>query len=549
MEKQEKFGKIVYAGIVNKFYAGYQHGYLVLKEVADEIIPFDYRLVNLKYGRKEMNKRFIDLIEKEKPDFVLIYSIVDEFDVETYLKIREVSPDTRSIMFYGDDDCMYESFTRFYKLLFDNIIVFQKDFMYKYNEEKNIQVDFMFATNFDCYYPVKTKKIYDVSFFGIPEYDREEYIRYLMKNKIKVDIFGRNWHDKPEFLPYYHGNLPFEEFIKAMSQSKITLNFSKNRFGKIHFKGRIFEAASCNAFQLVEYTPTYAEFFKEGSEVIMFKTKEELLKQVKYYLKNEKERKIIANNAYNKLKKNKYGFKYDLIKYLKKYYKNPPIHPPLPKVSQKIYEITKKHINFSKNQFTEILKDYDLVCFNKNILKKIKHKEYFQIYAHEKSNKDLTCCSFYLAKKNIGIYLFCNSNEVFQTNKDHFTKMLDINTISAKKEYFLNNINVFKDLFKSNNKKHSFITKENTNFIQIPLVYLPKLNYIKYKDMKPYLLPKFLYNLYSLRHKKKLMTDPYIYNLLLEITKGNYFLLWLLVDALKKPYYREKEKELSGQVH
>lgn len=544
MEKKEKFGKIIYVGIINKFYPGYQHGFLVLKELADEIIPFDYRTIYLQYGREEMNKMFLSLVEKEKPDYVLVYSIVDDIDIQTYLDIRKVSPGTKSIMFYGDDDCMYESFTRFYKLFFDYIIVFQKDYMHLYKEEKNIRVEYQFATNFDCYYPIESEKKYDVSFFGIPEYDREEYIRYLIGNGIKVNIFGRNWENRLEFKPYYGGMLPFEEFIKKMNETKITLNFSKNRLGNLHFKGRVFETAMCRSFMLVEYSPTYAEYLKPGKEIVMFKDKEELLRLVKYYLEHENEREEIAKRAYKRLNK-KIGFYYDLKKFLKKSYNKKIVHFPLPDINKKIIELSKSDVELSAEELSIKLKGYDYVCFNKDILKKNNYKEYMQMYAHEKSGKDLTCCSCYLYKKSIGIYFYYNPHEVFITNKDYLVKMIDISMISAKKEYFLKNLQIFRDLF--NNKKIDFMKEYNTNFIQLPLVYIKKLDYVKYKDMKAYFNPKFLYKLYSLRYQNKLFTDPYIYKLFFEIVKGNFFLAYLLIKAFKDPYYKQKEIELQSQ--
>jgi hypothetical protein len=546
MEKKSnyrKFGKIIYVGIVNKFYPGYQHGYLVLKEVADTIIPYDYRTINLQYGREEVNKRFLELVEKEKPDYILYYSIVDEFELDTFLKVRDISPETISILFYGDDDCMYESYSRFYKLFFDYIIVFQKAFKHLYDEEKNTRAEFLFGTNLDYYYPIKTEKKIDVSFFGIPECNRVEYLRYLIDNGINLRIFGRNWENMPEYKDYYGGMLPLEEFIKKINETKITINFSRNRFGKLHFKGRIFETAMCRSFSLVEYCPIYEDFLKPGKELIMFKTKEELLEKVRYYLANEKEREEIATRAYNRLKKNKMGFYYDLQKFLKKSYKKKIKHFPLPKIQKKMIELSKEDVDMSYDELKEKLKDYDYVCFNNKIIKKNPYKEYLQMYAHEKSKKEISCCSCYLYKENIGIYLYFNPNEVFSTNKQDFVKMLDISTISAQKDYFLNNLGIFRDMF--NNKKIEFMTEDNTNFIQIPLVYIPKLNYVKYKNMKSHFQPKFLYRLYALRSQNRLYKDPYIYRLFFEILSGNYYLLWLIINAIKDPYYKQKEHELE----
>jgi hypothetical protein len=445
-------------------------------------------------------------------------------------------------LFYGDDDCMYESYSRFYKLFFDYVIVFQKAFLHLYDEEKTTRAEFLFGTNLDYYHPIKTQKKVDVAFFGIPECNRQEYLKYLIDNGINLKIFGRNWDILPEFKKYYEGMLPLEEFVKKINETKITINFSRNRYGNLHFKGRIFETAKCRSFMLVEYCPIYEDFLTPGKELIMFKSKEELLKLTRYYLEHEEEREQIAKRAYDKLKKKKYGFYYDLQKFLSKSYKKEIIHHPLPKINKKIIELNKSDVNLPLDKLKEKIKDYNYVCFNNKILKKNKYKEYLQMYAHEKSNKDLTCCSCYLYKKNLGIYFHFNPHEVISNNKEHLKEMIDISLLSAKKEYFLNNIVLFKRIFKK--KKLDLINHSNTNFIQIPLVYIPKLKYVKYNEMKTYFQPKFLYNLYLLKNKRRLLKDPYIYNLMFEALTGNYYILWLIMDAINDPYYKQKEREL-----
>jgi spore maturation protein CgeB len=49
------------------------------------------------------------------------------------------------------------------------------------------------------------------------------------------------------------------------------------------------------------YTDDIASMFEEDKEVVFFKSKEELLSKVKYYLKNDKEREKICQNAYERV--------------------------------------------------------------------------------------------------------------------------------------------------------------------------------------------------------------------------------------------------------
>lgn len=545
MKNIDKFGKILYVGMANKYYCSYQHYYLVLKKLAREFICFDYRLVNLQYGKEEMNRRLLEVIEKEKPDFIYFAYIVDDFYIDTLLKIREISPKSITLTFFGDDDCYYEPYSRYYKLLIDYILVMQKNYMHLYKKEGRDNAFFTLMFNPDSFYPLKTEKKYDISFAGIPESDRYEYLKYLIDNGINVKIFGRGWDVYPELKKYYGGILTHEELVKAINETKITICFSKNMFGVPHLKGRVFETASCKSFMLVEYLREFTEIFKEGKEIVMFKNKEDLLKKIKYYLEHPKEREEIADRIYKKVKK-EIGFYHDLKKFFTKHYKKNHVHIPLPITNKKILEISKKEINLPFEKLKEKIKDYDYVCFNDNILKKDLHKEYFQIYSLEKSGKEISCCNCYIGNKKIGNSLYYSGYFAFHKNKSDFYKMLSINQLATTKEFLLNNLETFKKAF--NKEEINILTEENTVFIEIPLLEINRIKHVSYKNMKSYFVPKFLYKLYSLKHQNQLYKDPYIYNLFFDIIKGNYFLLWLLLDSMKNPYYKQKQNELKGQI-
>lgn len=97
---------------------------------------------------------------------------------------------------------------------------------------------------------------------------------------------------------------PPVEYGKAASLvyagSKINLNIS--------LKGieggtpqRIMDIMGAGGFVLTSYGPETAELFVEDQEIVMFRTPEELVEKVDYYLKHEKERKKIARRGYEKV--------------------------------------------------------------------------------------------------------------------------------------------------------------------------------------------------------------------------------------------------------
>jgi spore maturation protein CgeB len=76
-------------------------------------------------------------------------------------------------------------------------------------------------------------------------------------------------------------------------------------FSKINqdtYTRRCFEIPATKTLMICEYSKDMAEnLFAEGEEAVYFRSSDELIQQVRYYLANEGERVRIANNACEKL--------------------------------------------------------------------------------------------------------------------------------------------------------------------------------------------------------------------------------------------------------
>ena len=206
--------KIIYAGNANKYYWHYQNWVPVLKRLSDEFICFDYRVQHLLHGKELMNKNFLKLIKKEKPDFIFFILFRDEFDIETLLKIKEISPKTKIINFFGDDDIQFESFSRYYALVFDYCLIGQKQFAKDYNHEGVSNVLFTTGTDNKKIESSNLAKKYDVTFIGAPKDNRAELIHHLLKNNINISLFGRGWENHQEFKKIYKGAIDNKELLK-----------------------------------------------------------------------------------------------------------------------------------------------------------------------------------------------------------------------------------------------------------------------------------------------------------------------------------------------
>ena len=106
--------------------------------------------------------------------------------------------------------------------------------------------------------------------------------------------------------------------INIFRNSKINLNFTKtiDNSGNNQLKGRIFEICMSGGFLLTEYYDEIEEYFKIGEEIDIFRSKEELIKKVNFYLSNDKKRETLRLAAHEKVKK-LYNFETEWFNYFK----------------------------------------------------------------------------------------------------------------------------------------------------------------------------------------------------------------------------------------
>ena len=523
----------------------YDNWYRPMKKVFGKVVTFPAKKIYFNLGKEEMNKRFLSLVEKEKPDYVFFLLIYDEFDPLTFLKVKEISPNTKIFNLLSDDSWRYDDYGRYWALLSDYIVTTGHKTIKLHEKEGIKNIFFASVVNLEHFKPLNLEKKYDVVFIGTSGKERVEYLKYLLKNRIKVDIFGKNWPKYDEFKNIYHGPLDSEDLVKRINQSKINLSVSIGGDSKPQIKGRPFEVSACKSFVLEIYFPDYLDFFEKDKEIVMFKDKEELLKKVKYYLKHEKEREKIAQSAYNKVGK-EYSVnpmlnqflgkviddeKKDLLKNLSK-----PFN--FKKLKEKIIYLSEKDLNQSISELKQKLKNFNYICFktdtNSNITCKIHPlRDYIQSYSLKKSGKQISCCDYYIHSGKIGNYLLFKANLAFnKLPKKEFDKLINISQIMARKDLFFQHFEDFKRFFKEG--KFNLINEKNTVFISIPLVEVNKVKNIKtidYKYLKDAFQMLFLNKLYSLNYQKKLFSS-YPAWLLLEALKGKRFILAALKEAI-----------------
>ncbi len=178
---------------------------------------------------------------------------------------------------------------------------------------------------------VETKYSSDICIVGFPYPDRVKYIQQLLQNtKYKILAVGK-WRQKL-YRSIQNRNLRIHEgwvepaiVANYYNGTKIVLNThrpfnlkqNQNRLGIVgkSINNKTFDAASCGAFQLIEFKEDLPNHFIEEDEMVSFHNYQELVEKIDFYMNNEVERVRIANNARERVLKD-HTFEHRLRKML-----------------------------------------------------------------------------------------------------------------------------------------------------------------------------------------------------------------------------------------
>jgi spore maturation protein CgeB len=144
-------------------------------------------------------------------------------------------------------------------------------------------------------------RIYDVVHVGGygPIHDERNQLLELVATGIRVNFWGygiNNLSPKSRILENYNGESWGIERYKIFAQSKIAITkhiaIVAGEYCNIM---TLYEATGCGALLVTDYKKNLREIFVPDKEVVTYRSPDEAITKIKYYLEHEKERQEIAD--------------------------------------------------------------------------------------------------------------------------------------------------------------------------------------------------------------------------------------------------------------
>lgn len=272
-------------------------------QLGHTIVDYDFRAAQKTGGPDKVMEELKALVEEERPDLFFHMHCTDELPEAMTEHLRRKT-DVTSVVFFSDDDWRLQESLKLAGR-YDVVITTRQEAVADYHRHGvHHVVCAPYACNPQLYYPIPDlPKRYDVSFVGQAYRGRLEIIQWLKAQGVNIRLWGGGWEALPDLRDCAGGWLPHRAMLDVFSASRIMLGLSwvSGDGTTLQIKGRTFEYAACRAFQLTTYDARLTQYFKENEEIIFYRDREDLLKQIQFYLAHESERERIAQACYERV--------------------------------------------------------------------------------------------------------------------------------------------------------------------------------------------------------------------------------------------------------
>lgn len=288
----------------------YVNFYETLLTLGIEVHIFDYMEYFHQLGKDLMNALLLNEVKEKNPDLVIFSLYTDQLDFTTIDSIRKYS---KTFCFFHDDTWRVD-FSRYWASHFDMFSSPDYKGIERYKEfGLNNCMYFPFGANINIYKSLGLEKCYDVSFVGAWSPYRNWIIKKLKRAGINVYTAGYRWPA---------GEISVGKMVDVFNKSAINLNVSNSaswdlrylisspralanriRTGKTveQLKARTFEINACGGFQLSYYIDGIANCFDINKEIVVYADPDDLIDQIRFYIKRPKIRDSIAKAGHQRV--------------------------------------------------------------------------------------------------------------------------------------------------------------------------------------------------------------------------------------------------------
>ncbi len=305
-------GRLFYS-FSNKLNNGFLKNNYIVQTISDRtFLKYNKSIFNLHGNFKNFNKKILDTIKNFAPNLVIfghVYNIdskIFEYCKNNNIKTANWFIDSISNEFLNGkkkqnflnlvnnvDKCFLTSSPE----LFKNNKIYKKlrfipnpidssiDHLRNY-ETKDLEYDLFFAISHGQNRVILKKGKTD---------ERENDFNHLINklNKYKIASFGLK-----NVEPIWGSN-----YFYHLSKSKIALNISRGKYQNLYSSDRISSLIGNGLLVFLEKKTNLQKMFKDKKEVVFFKNRNELIKKIIFYLKNDSHRINIAKKGCQKYHK------------------------------------------------------------------------------------------------------------------------------------------------------------------------------------------------------------------------------------------------------
>ncbi|HEX7242276.1 MAG TPA: glycosyltransferase [Longimicrobiaceae bacterium] len=263
------------------------------------------------------NRRVRDELADERADLVLVVK-GEELSAETVRWLRERTG-APVVNFYPDDPFGEARSNRMAYgtetlAAYDACFTFARHLFPAYRHAGVERVHYLpFARDPDQHSPPEApgEPEFEVVFVGNLDAERVRWLEPLAAAGLRLAVFGehttaalpgRSPLRAATFLPASYG----AGLARALARGAVSLNVMRLQNAGSH-NMRSFESPACGAFTLSQRTPELAELFREGEEVALFGSPEEMVAEARRWLADPEGRRRVAEAGFRRVEHDTYA--------------------------------------------------------------------------------------------------------------------------------------------------------------------------------------------------------------------------------------------------